>query len=197
MKKLSNRKNNCDGCYKQTTCKYGYIIYDDITYNRMALWEKYIMLGGLTWGNKINDIELKCNISWYVVCDLRKLCKEEKNNIIKLYRILLSEKKFYYSFGKCGRAYWNYNSMNSLIEIVKNAIDYYDKYRKYEDDLLNIKKEIINDLNKSNFLLQKDILKKYLEFDKNDVFNILKKMIDEGIIYREKYSNTFKIKLCD
>ena len=41
---LPSLKCNCDGCYKQTTCPYGHMIYDEITHERMTLSDKFIML---------------------------------------------------------------------------------------------------------------------------------------------------------
>ena len=35
---------------------------------------------------------------------------------------LQEEKKLYLSFGKCGRAYFNYMKMNGPIEILKSAL---------------------------------------------------------------------------
>lgn len=48
-------KCNCDGCLKQESCEYGHVIYDEITKERMTLFDKFMMLGTFSMINKSDD----------------------------------------------------------------------------------------------------------------------------------------------
>ena len=116
-------KCNCDGCSKQSHCKYGHIIYDEFTKERMNLADKFIMLSAFGMDSFTPSAE-----PMNIITDIQDLYSEKKidtypKDIVEnTLSYLQEEKKLYLSFGKCGRAYFNYMKMNGPISNLKAVL---------------------------------------------------------------------------
>lgn len=115
-------KTNCDGCWKQPTCQYGYIIYDDIENFRLTLSDKFIFSGGLDCfdescfdENSVATIEELHNMNALKNMDIDKL--------INTFNYIQARKVAYCNFGKCGRMYFNEMGYNDEKKWLKEAID--------------------------------------------------------------------------
>ena len=120
-KNSSSKKCNCDGCPKQNSCKYGHVIYDEITRERITLSDKFIML------SVFENIDFNIKDSDNVIPqeflrDTRKLQQFSLEELKNTLSYLESIKTQYTNFGKCGKAYYNFMHMNSEIDVVKEAI---------------------------------------------------------------------------
>lgn len=116
-------KCNCDGCPKQPDCKYGHMIYDDITKERITLADKFIMLTTLettSFPHSFEPVNIISNMQ--DIYSIKTANAYSKDVIENTLSYLQEEKKLYLSFGKCGRAYFNYMKMNGPIEILKSAL---------------------------------------------------------------------------
>lgn len=116
-------KCNCDGCYKQQTCTYGHMIYDEYTHERMTLADKFIMLTAFNNTGLSVDSEFDTEIiPDECLYDVRKLLNYSKAELVNTLSYLQEQKKKYKDFGKCGRNYFNFMKMNNSIEVIKKAI---------------------------------------------------------------------------
>lgn len=113
-------KCNCDGCPKQGDCQYGHIIYDEITKERMTLFDKFMMLHTFECEVSPNDFGIiATNEETHNRQLLLKLDKEVLYNTLNY---LQEVKKAYLAFGKCGRSYFNFMKMGDEILLVKEVI---------------------------------------------------------------------------
>ena len=87
------KTNNCNGCLKQETCKYGYYTYDEFDKRINQYINRYSQQ------NKFN-IE---DIEW-----LEKYLNYEQQNLNR-----------YNEFGKCGKAYARYMKLDYLVKDIK------------------------------------------------------------------------------
>lgn len=131
--KYSNTKRpkcNCDGCSRQENCEYGHVIYDEITNERMTLFDKFMMLHTFElnisaegFGSIATDEESR---------NKRLLMKLDIATLHNTLNYLQEVKKAYLLFGKCGRAYFNFMKMGDEIALVEEAIQEYGAYKKQE-----------------------------------------------------------------
>lgn len=130
-------KCNCDGCLKQENCKYGHTIYDEYTHERLSLADKFIMLSvfdELVF-DELNIVAESNDIIIDDTCltNVKLLLKQPYESLRNTLDYLQAEKKQYVSFGKCGRAYYNFMQMNNRINCVKKALKEY-KSNTYNTD---------------------------------------------------------------
>ncbi len=116
-------KCNCDGCPNQSLCEYGHIIYDEFTKERMTLADKFIMLNTFEMDSFTPNLEPINIISdMQDLYDGKRIDTYPKDIVENTLSYLQEEKKLYLSFGKCGRAYFNYMKMNGPINNLKSVL---------------------------------------------------------------------------
>ena len=114
------KTNNCNGCLKQETCKYGYYTYDEFDKRQWALWEKFIALG-FDNNIKVDFINRPEEINQYI----NRYSQQNKFNIEDIEwmeKYLNSEQQNlnrYNAFGKCGKAYARYMKLDYLVKDIK------------------------------------------------------------------------------
>ena len=113
-------KTNCNGCPNQDSCKYGFVIYDDIEHTRLTLAEKFIML------HTFDSFEPEGDYSDIATLEERHrgnlLMQMELDKLCRTLDYLEKQKSMYMSIGKCGRAYFNSMHIGDEINLLKNTI---------------------------------------------------------------------------
>lgn len=122
-----------------------------------------------------------------------KLFQESKEKIENTIQYLENKKKKILECGKCGKAYWNNTRLNSIIDEFKQAVLVYDIEKEKLKKIGQVESYVLEKIDSDAFILQKDVFKVYEEVDKSQVANIIKKMVTEGKIEREKSGNTYKL----
>lgn len=185
-------KCNCDGCQKQDVCKYGHIIYDDLDGTKLSLADKYMFVNndGINHPNPKEPEDIADNTQRH---DLRKLRNLSKEQLLKTLEYLGEEKDFYCGYGKCGQAYYRLMNMHAEFQLVKEALKEYDSYHESLKNLSLVHPFILLKIKEDGFVLQKDVYREFNMIEKSKVTKVIAKMVDEDIIKKEKYSNTYKL----
>lgn len=185
-------KCNCDGCPKQDACEYGHVVYDDITKERMSLFDKFMMLHTFDccvspedFGNVATNKELH---------DKRLLLKLDKNVLYNTLNYLQEVKKVYLAFGKCGRAYFNFMKMGDEISLVKGAVREYDEYQAILKQQNLVKLYVLDRINKEGEFKQEKIYENFPDIERKNVTSAVKEMEKAGDIIREKCEKTYIIR---
>ena len=118
----SKIKTNCDGCCKQNTCKYGYLVYDEIENFRLTLSDKFIFSGGIYCFDD-SSFDKKSIASTEELHDMKALKNMDIDKLINTFNYIQERKIAYCNFGKCGRSYFNEMGYNDEKKCVKEAID--------------------------------------------------------------------------
>ena len=109
--------------FNQSLCEYGHIIYDEFTKERMTLADKFIMLNTFEMDSFTPNLEPINIISdMQDLYDGKRIDTYPKDIVENTLSYLQEEKKLYLSFGKCGRAYFNYMKMNGPINNLKSVL---------------------------------------------------------------------------
>lgn len=112
---------NCDGCPNQNTCKYGHVIKDDITRERLPLWTKFELLHSFDRFEPENDIYTDI-ASEEEMRYQKTLLKLDEDKLLRTLDYLDAQKKWYYAAGKCGIAYYKYMKLGSVQQAVQDAL---------------------------------------------------------------------------
>ena len=115
-------KCNCDGCPKQGECKYGHTIYDEFDGERLTLADKFIMLYAFDSFEPVGD--------YYDIAttedrnNRNQLIKMDEEKLVKILEYLQEQKRLYLSFGKCGRAYYNFMKMGRELQLAEECLKF-------------------------------------------------------------------------
>jgi hypothetical protein len=143
--------------------------------------------------NRSETIEPKGIASCTQRHDLRKLRSLSKEQLLKTLEYLGEEKDFYYGYGKCGQAYYRMMNMHTELQLVKEALKEYDSYHESLKSLSLVHPFILQAIKENGFVLQKDVYSEFDMIEKSKVLKVITKMVDEDIIKKEKYSNSYKL----
>ncbi len=152
-------KCNCDGCPKQDKCEYGHVVYDEITNERMALYDKFMMLH--TFDCDISEENFGDIATIHERHDKRLLMKLDINILHNTLNYLQEVKRTYYSIGKCGRSYFNFMTIGDEISLVKEAIKDYKSYQEIANDSEDSKNKVLEKNNIINLQDYADVQQEY------------------------------------
>ena len=189
-------KCNCDGCLRQESCEYGHVIYDEITNERMTLFDKFMMV--IIESSDNFNIE-KFSGSFGTIATNEEMSNKysllelDKNTLHNTLKYMEAVKKAYANFGKCGRAYFNFMKMGDEISLVKEAIREYDGYQMILKQKDSVKSYILERVNKEGEFKQEETYKSFRGIERKNVTSAVKELEKEGFIIREKYGNTYLI----
>lgn len=184
-------KCNCDGCPKQDRCQYGHVIYDEFTRDRMTLADKFMLLDICKSDFPEASLVVATNEELH---DMSLLMKLDKDALCETLEYLKNIKKWYYDYGKCGKAYFSFMKMENEISLVKRTIKEYDEYHNMLNSIELLKKTIIYKLEKTNVLFQDDLYKEFYNIERSWVTKAVRQLEKEKIIVREKDGKSYIIR---
>lgn len=185
-------KCNCDGCPRQEKCRFGHVIYDEFSGERMTLFDKFMLLD--ICGNDMppeGSVTLATNEELH---DMQLLMKLDKDAICETLDYLLEMKKWYYAYGKCGKAYFSFMKMENEISLVKESIRQYDEYHSVLNSIELLKKTIIYKAEKEETFPQEELYKEFEKFERSWITTAVRQLEKEKIIIREKKGKTYIIR---
>ncbi len=188
---MNTQKCNCDGCPKQMNCEYGYVVYDDITKEKMSLSNKFMMLQAFENCESTN----KSSIATIEELHNKKLLlKLDLSTLENTLAYLLEQKENYLAVGKCGKAYFNFMKMGDEISLVKEAIREYDEYQVILKQKDLVRSYVLDRVSKERKFQQEEIYKMFSDVERKNVTDTVREMEKSGLIVREKYGKTYIIR---
>ena len=185
-------KCNCDGCPKQENCQYGHVNSDWLDGSRLSLVDKFILVNG-----DLEPAEPPGIATLSQRHDLQKLRALNKECLQETLKYLEQLRQFYYTCGKCGPAYFRFMNIQGELRLVKQALKEYDSYHENLKKLSLVHPYILKELDSHDFILQKDVYKKFDMIEKRKVSKVITRMEEKGLINTVKYSGTYKLVRCD
>lgn len=184
-------KCNCDGCHKQGNCQYGHVIYDEFTGERMSLFDKFMMLNVCETDFPEASIVVATNEELH---DMSLLMKLDKEALYETLEYLQNIKKWYYDYGKCGKAYFNFMKMGDEILLVKETIREYDEYHNMLSSIELLKKTIMYKVEKEQAFRQDKLYEEFDGIQRKWITTAVRQLEKEKLIVREKTGKTYIIR---
>lgn len=184
-------KCNCDGCPKQEKCQYGHVVYDEFTDERMTLFDKFMMLDDETTLPPEPSLKVATNEELH---EKKLLMRLDKDALSETLEYLQNMKKYYYDYGKCGRAYFNFMKMGDELLFVKGVIREYDEYHNMLNSIEILKKAIIYKIDIEKEFVQEILYNEFKELDRSWITTAVRQLEKEKIIVREKCGKSYIIR---